>query len=182
MVDEVSCQTCGSCSASCPTDAITMPHSTDAQIKAQIEAALETKDEFPLIIAFLCNWCSYASADLAGTSRIQYPTNVRIIKLMCAGRVDPDFVLTALERGADGVIVAGCRLGECHYILGNHDAKHRMENLSHVLEDIGLDPKRLRLEWISAAEGERFAKTIEDFVDELTELGPVGTELEEAKE
>ncbi|WP_135606215.1 CoB-CoM heterodisulfide reductase HdrA2 [Methanococcoides sp. NM1] len=182
VVDEISCQTCGSCSASCPTDAITMPHSTDEQIIAQIRAALEVKDEFPLIIAFLCNWCSYGSADLAGTSRIQYPTNVRIIKVMCAGRVDPDFVLEALQGGADGVLITGCRLDECHYILGNHDAKHRMENLKEVLDEIGLDPKRLRLQWISAAEGEKFAKTIEDFVDELTELGPVGSELPEVQE
>ncbi|MEL4304314.1 CoB-CoM heterodisulfide reductase HdrA2 [Methanococcoides sp. LMO-2] len=182
VVDEISCQTCGSCSASCPTDAITMPHSTDEQIIAQIRAALEVKDEFPLIIAFLCNWCSYGSADLAGTSRIQYPTNVRIIKLMCAGRVDPDFVLEALQVGADGVLVTGCRLDECHYILGNHDAKHRMENLKEVLDEMGLDPARLKLQWISAAEGDKFAKTIEDFVDELTELGPVGSELPEVNE
>ncbi|NYT19582.1 MAG: hydrogenase iron-sulfur subunit, partial [Methanosarcinales archaeon] len=181
VVDEISCQTCGSCSASCPTDAITMPHSTDEQIIAQIRAALEVKDEFPLIIAFLCNWCSYGSADLAGTSRIQYPTNVRIIKVMCAGRVDPDFVLEALQGGADGVLVTGCRLDECHYILGNIDAKHRMDNLKEVLDEIGLDPRRLRLQWISAAEGDKFAKTIEDFVDELTELGPVGSELTEVQ-
>ncbi|WP_440951641.1 CoB-CoM heterodisulfide reductase HdrA2 [Methanococcoides sp. FTZ1] len=182
VVDEISCQTCGSCSASCPTDAITMPHSTDEQIIAQIRAALEVKDEFPLIIAFLCNWCSYGSADLAGTSRIQYPTNVRIIKVMCAGRVDPDFVLEALQGGADGVLVTGCRLDECHYILGNLDAKHRMENLKEVLDEMGLNPARLRLQWISAAEGDKFAKTIEDFVDELTEIGPVGSELGEVQE
>ncbi len=182
VVDELSCQGCGSCSASCPADAITMQYQTDPQILAQVEAALEEKDEFPLIIAFLCNWCSYASADLAGTSRIQYPTNVRIIKVMCAGRVDPEFVLRAFELGADGVLVAGCRLGECHYIKGNFSAKNRMDSLDEVLKDIGIAPQRLRVEWISAAEGERFGRTIEDMVDELSELGPVGTEFEEVEQ
>lgn len=182
VVDEISCSGCGTCSASCPADAIYMNQYSDAQIYAQIDAALEVKDEFPLIIAFLCNWCSYAAADLAGTSRIQYPTNVRIIKLMCAGGVDPDFVLHSLEKGADGIMIAGCRLGECHYVNGNYHAATRMRNVASLLEEMGLDPRRLRVEWISASEGEKFAHSIENFVDELSELGPVGSELPEVRD
>ena len=180
FVDEVSCHGCGTCSAACPVDAISMHHHTDEQVRAQIKAALEVKDEFPLIVAFLCNWCSYSSADLAGTSRIQYPTNVRIIKVMCAGRVDPDFVMEAFEMGADGILVAGCRLGECHYVHGNYHAQSRMENLGEALTEAGFDSGRLRVEWISAAEGEKFANTIEDFVDYLKAIGPIGSELEGA--
>jgi len=181
-VDELSCMACGACSASCPVDAITMRNSTDEQIIAQIHAATEQKSQYPLIIAFLCNWCSYTCADLAGTSRIQYPTNSRVIKVMCAGRVDPSFVLEAFERGADGVLVAGCRLGECHYIFANYNAKQRMDALHEVLEDIGIDPGRLRTEWISAAEGERFANSMESFVEYLEEIGPIGSEIREDSE
>ncbi|MDW7732924.1 MAG: CoB-CoM heterodisulfide reductase HdrA2 [Methanolobus sp.] len=177
VVEELSCMGCGACSASCPADAISMRNSTDEQIMAQIHAATEVKSQFPLIVAFLCNWCSYTCADLAGTSRIQYPSNIRTIRVMCAGRVDPAFVLEAFEHGADGVLVAGCRLGECHYIFANYNAKHRMEALQEVLEDIGIDPGRLKVEWISAAEGERFAKTIEDMVEYLEKIGPIGSEL-----
>jgi heterodisulfide reductase subunit A len=179
VVEELSCMGCGACSASCPSDAITMHNSTDEQIIAQIQAATEVKSEFPLIIAFLCNWCSYTCADLAGTSRIQYPTNIRTIRVACAGRVDPAFVLEAFERGADGVLVAGCRLGECHYIFANYNAKHRMEALQEVLGDIGIDSGRLRVEWISAAEGERFAASIRSFVEYLEKIGPIGSELQE---
>ncbi|TGC09495.1 CoB-CoM heterodisulfide reductase HdrA2 [Methanolobus halotolerans] len=177
VVDELSCMGCGACSASCPSDAISMRNSTDEQIISQIRAATEIKSQFPLIIAFLCNWCSYTCADLAGASRIQYPSNIRTIRVMCAGRVDPAFVLEAFEQGADGVLVAGCRLGECHYIFANYNAKHRMEALQGVLEDIGIDPGRLKMEWISAAEGEKFARTIENMVDHLEKIGPIGSEL-----
>jgi heterodisulfide reductase subunit A len=179
-VDELSCHGCGSCSAACPEDAIYMRNQTDAQIHSQIEAALEVKDEFPLIVSFLCNWCSYACADLAGTSRIQYPTNVRIIRVMCAGRVDPEFVLTAFEKGADGVMVSGCRLGECHYVYGNYNAKQRMDVLKDVLEEIDINPNRLNVEWISASECNRFAESIENFVEELKKIGPIGSEILEA--
>jgi heterodisulfide reductase subunit A len=177
VVDELSCMACGACSASCPVDAICMRNSTDEQIVAQIHAATEQKSQSPLIIAFLCNWCSYTCADLAGTSRIQYPTNTRVIKLMCAGRVDPSFVLEAFGRGADGVFVAGCRLGECHYTFANYNAKHRMDALHEVLDDIGIDSGRLKTEWISAAEGERFANSIESFVKYLEKIGPIGSEI-----
>jgi heterodisulfide reductase subunit A len=182
VVDELSCMGCGACSASCPTDAIRMRNSTDEQIIAQIHAATEIKSESPLIIAFLCNWCSYTCADLAGTSRIQYPTNIRIIRVMCAGRVDPSFVLEALESGADGVLVAGCRLGECHYTFANYNAKSRMEALKLVLADVGIDPGRLKVEWISASEGARFASSIEGFVEYLEKIGPIGSELREAEQ
>ncbi len=180
VVDEISCQGCGTCSAACPTDAIDMRHFTDEQIFAQIEAAVESRDEFPLIIGFLCNWCSYSCADLAGVSRINYPTNIRIIRTMCAGRVDPEFVIKALEGGADGVLVAGCKLGECHYVHANYSAKRRLEALQDVLEEAGIDPSRLRLLWISASECERFAKTVDDFVDHLKKIGPIGHEILEA--
>ncbi len=182
VVDELSCMGCGACSASCPQDAIWMSNSTDEQIVAQIHAATETKSEFPLIVAFLCNWCSYTCADLAGTSRIQYPTNIRVIRVMCAGRVDPSFVLEAFENGADGVLVAGCRLGECHYIFANYNAKSRMEALQDMLADVGMDPGRLRMEWISASEGARFADAIEEFVEYLENAGPIGSELKEAEQ
>lgn len=179
IVDELTCYACGACSASCPTDAIEMRNSTDNQILAQIKAATEIKSEFPLIIAFLCNWCSYTCADLAGVSRIQYPTNIRVIKVMCAGRVDPQFVLDALKNGADGVLVAGCRLGECHYVFANYSAKKRMEVLQGVLEEIGILKNRIKVEWICASEGDKFANSVKDFVMDLKRIGPIGTELME---
>ncbi len=177
LIDEVSCHGCGDCSAACPVEAIQMRNFENEQILAQVRAATANKSQSPLIVAFLCNWCSYACADLTGMSRLHYPTNVRIIRTMCAARVNPEFVLEAFKGGADGVIVAGCRLDECHYIYGNIDAKQRMEVLKEVLKEIGLDPRRIRTLWISAAEGERFSNTITDFVKELEEIGPIGTEL-----
>jgi len=126
----------------------------------------------PYIISFLCNWCGYAGADLAGTSRIQYPPNLRAIRLMCSGRVDPTFILTALKRGADGVLVVGCHPGDCHYIDGNLRTERRVALLKKMLSDLGLDDRRVRLEWISASEGERFAVVVKEFVEEIRALGP----------
>jgi len=126
----------------------------------------------PYIVGFLCNWCGYAGADLAGTSRIQYPPNLRAIRLMCSGRVDPTFILTALKRGADGVLVVGCHPGDCHYINGNLRTERRVALLKKMLNDLGLDDRRVRLEWISASEGERFAAVVKEFVEELRALGP----------
>ena len=126
----------------------------------------------PRILVFLCNWCSYAGADLAGVSRIQYPPNVRGIRVMCSGRVDPRFVLEAFKRGIDGVLVTGCHPGDCHYLEGNYATEVRMEILREYLGKIGLEPERLRLEWISAAEGERFAKVVKEMVETVRELGP----------
>jgi heterodisulfide reductase subunit A len=178
-VDEAACKGCGSCAAACPVDAIDMRLFSDQQIMAQVRAATEVKSEFPLIVAFLCNWCSYGAADLAGTSRIQYPTNSRNIRVMCAGRVDPDFILEALRRGADGVLVAGCRLGECHYVRGNYQALQRVNVLKGLLERAGIHPGRVKIIWCAASEGEKFARQLKQFVDELKEMGPIGTELQQ---
>jgi F420-non-reducing hydrogenase iron-sulfur subunit len=132
------------------------------------------KDGFePKIIGFLCNWCSYAGADLAGVSRIQYPPNIRIIRVMCSGRIDPAFVLKALKDGADGVLVAGCHLpSDCHYISGNFKAARRINLLKKVLKEFGVEPERVRLEWVSASEGDKFATVVRDMVKEIKELGP----------
>jgi F420-non-reducing hydrogenase iron-sulfur subunit len=127
----------------------------------------------PKIIGFLCNWCSYAGADLAGVSRIQYPPNIRIIRVMCSGRIDPAFILEAFKDGADGVLVAGCHLpSDCHYISGNFKALRRITLLKKVLENFGIEPQRLRLEWISASEGDKFAAVVRDMVAEVKKLGP----------
>jgi len=130
----------------------------------------------PKIIGFLCNWCCYAGADLAGVSRYQYPTNIRVIRLMCSGRVDPAFILRAFSNGADGVFIGGCWPGECHYITeGNYEAITVMHICRKLLELIGVNPERLRLEWVSASEGIRFAEVITDFTGKLKEFGPLGT-------
>jgi len=126
----------------------------------------------PNIVAFCCNWCSYAGADLAGVSRMQYPPNARIIRVMCSGRVEPYFVLRALELGADGVLVAGCHIGDCHYISGNVEAEKRMAATEEVLDKLGLGRKRMRLEWISASEGQKFATTMKEFTEQIKALGP----------
>ena len=126
----------------------------------------------PQIVAFTCNWCPYAAADLAGTSRISYPPNVRLIRVMCSGMVDPIYVLRAFERGADGVLVAGCHIGDCHYISGNLKAEERVERLKRLIHTLGLEDERLRLEWCSTAEGGKFATIIKELVGQLKKLGP----------
>jgi Coenzyme F420-reducing hydrogenase, delta subunit len=130
-------------------------------------------EEFePKIVAFCCNWCSYAGADGAGVARLQMPTNFRIIRTMCSARVDPEFILRAMAKGADGVIILGCHPADCHYIGGNYRARRRIALLRLVLEQYGFDPKRLKLEWVSASEGEKFQKTLTEFVTTVKELGP----------
>jgi coenzyme F420-reducing hydrogenase delta subunit len=133
----------------------------------------------PRILAFACNWCSYAGADLAGVSRIQYPPNMRIIRVMCSGRVDPVFILDALSKGVDGVLVLGCHPGDCHYISGNLMAERKMRWTKELIEKAGVDPSRLRLEWISASEGERFANTAKEFTEQMKKLGPIKKEEKE---
>ena len=165
------CHGCGICVAECPVDAITQMHFTDAQILAQIDAALEENPENK-ILGICCNWCSYAGADLAGTSRFEYPTNIRIIKVMCSGRVDRDFVLEAFRKGAGMVLVGACHLPyDCHYIDGNWKMKARMETLANMLQKLGVTPDRFRVEYVSAAEGVKFAQVVRDMTERLNEIG-----------
>jgi len=135
----------------------------------------------PKIIAFLCNWCSYAGADLCGVSRYQYPTNIRPIRVMCSTRVPPHIILEAFEKGADGVLFTGCHIGDCHYISGNYYTEKRAKATKKLMECAGMEPQRLRLEWVSASEGERFSKLVAQFVDEIKKLGPNAAKTDEKK-
>jgi len=138
---------------------------------------LTVKESFePDILGFLCNWCSYAGADLAGVSRFQYPPNLRIIRVMCSARVDPTIVLEAFIRELDGVMVLGCHPGDCHYMTGNYYTEKRMKTTKNVLKNVGLSPERLLIDWVSAAEGERFATLVKDFTERVRKLGPLGKE------
>ena len=127
----------------------------------------------PKIVVFCCNWCSYAGADLAGTSRLKIKPYFRVIRIMCSGRVEPTFVLHAFNSGADGVMVAGCHPGDCHYSTGNYKARRRIIMLKNVLSQLGIESERLRLEWISASESPKFQSTVNGFIDEVTKLGPL---------
>ena len=134
---------------------------------------MANEEEFePLIIGFCCNWCSYAGADLAGVSRLQYPPNMRIVRVMCSGMVHPNLVIDALTKGADGVIICGCHIGDCHYLEGNVKAENRKEAIELLLEDFGLEPERFRLEWVSASEGPRFAEVMREMTETIRQLGP----------
>ena len=125
----------------------------------------------PKVVGFTCNWCTYAGADLAGTSRTKYPPNIRIVRVMCSGRIDPIFVIKALVNGADAVFIGGCHPGDCHYIQGNYFARRRINALKKILENFGLD-RRLRMEWISASEGAKFAEVMKELVERAKTLGP----------
>ncbi|MBP5793487.1 MAG: hydrogenase iron-sulfur subunit [Spirochaetaceae bacterium] len=132
----------------------------------------ETQAEWrPTIVAFCCNWCSYAGADLAGTNRLNYPANVKIIRVPCSCRVNPMFILRAFQHGADGVIMCGCHPGDCHYTSGNYFARRRMTLLFCMLDFLGIEKGRTRVEWVSAAEGAKFAKTMNEFAETITKLG-----------
>lgn len=144
-----------------------------------------TKEFEPLIIGFTCNWCSYRAADMAGTARLKYPPNIRLIRLMCSGRLDPTFVLKALSGGADGVLITGCHPGECHYLEQNYKAMRRVKLLRRTLAPFGINPDRVKLVWASAAEGVKLAREIGVFVDEIKALGPLnwpGKVVQEAAE
>jgi coenzyme F420-reducing hydrogenase delta subunit len=136
-------------------------------------------DYQPKILGFLCNWCSYAGADLCGVSRFQYPPNIRVVRVMCSTRVDPVHVLKALKAGADGVFLGGCHIGDCHYLTGNYHTQHKIAMTKKLLEAAGIDPRRLRLEWVSASEGERFSKVVQKFTDEIMEMGPLNIKSDE---
>ena len=178
MISEVNpllCKGCGDCAAECPAGAITMSHFGNFQIEPMIaEAArVEFGNGRPRIIAFLCNWCSYAGADLAGVSRYQYPPNVRTIRVMCSGGISKSFILQAFLEGADGVFVGGCHIGDCHYIAGNHDALRRTLEIESDLESIGINPDRFMRKWVSASEGKIFSDTMTEFVEKIKKLGPL---------
>ncbi len=158
---EAACAGCGTCAAECPWDAITMRHFTDAQVTAQIDELL-ADDPMSKIVAFACNWCSYAGGDNAGTSRIQYPPSVRLIRTMCSGRVDQKFIWHAFERGAPMVLVSGCHFADCHYIDAVTWTQKRVEKVWLKMEKLGIRPERLQLEWISAAEGRKFARVMKE--------------------
>ena len=132
----------------------------------------------PRIVCFFCNWCTYMAADLAGTSRMKYEPNMRIVRVMCSGRVDPQFVFDAFEKGADGVLIGGCHPGDCHYQSGNYKARRRVAILHNILEQMGFDPERVWLRWISASEGAYFAETVREMVDHIRALGPNPMKLE----
>lgn len=145
----------------------------NVNVKRKKSRARATEHAFePRILAFCCNWCSYAGADLAGVSRIQYPSNVRVIRVMCTGRIEPSHIIAGFEAGADGVMVSGCHQGDCHYISGNLRAEEQIERMKKLFDIIGFDARRLRLQWVSAAEGQLFADYIKEFVELIKTLGP----------
>jgi len=133
----------------------------------------EPQEWHPRIVAFFCNWCTYTAADLAGVSRLKYAANVRVIRLMCSGRVDPQFIFEALAGGADGVLIGGCHPGDCHYVEGNYKMLRRFEMLQRLLGEMGVEPGRVRLEWISAAEGEKVKRVVNEMVEQVQQLGPL---------
>ncbi len=137
------------------------------------QTSAPAKEWQPRIVAFLCNWCSYAGADLAGVSRIQYPTNVRVIRVPCSGRINPLFILSALRQGIDGVLVSGCHPGDCHYISGNLVARRKFALLKNWLDYVGIEPERVQFSWVSAAEGGRFAQILQKVIDGVKRVGPI---------
>lgn len=140
---------------------------------AMIAVPSAGSDSDPKILGFLCNWCAYAGADLAGVSRVQYPPDMRVIRVMCSGRVDPVLILRAFREGSDGVSVLGCHHGDCHYQVGNYQAERKIQMTLKVLEKIGIEPQRLYLDWVSAAEGTRFGEVVTSFIQRIKELGPI---------
>ena len=176
---EANCKGCGVCAAECPMAAMQLVQFTDQQIIVAIEALFKPKKLVtssgsfePIVLCFACQWCSYGAADLAGVSRIQYPPNVRILRVPCSGRVDVLHVLKAFQNGADGVIVTGCHIGDCHYIDGNLKAKDRIDVLKKSLKALGIDPERLEIGFASSSEGQRFAEMMTNFVEKIRKLGP----------
>ena len=163
------CAGCGACAAECAQVAIIMRHFRDEQIMAQIEAILAVEPHKHLL-TFACNWCSYAGGDTAGTARFQYPTTSRLIRTMCSGRVDQKFVYHAFKLGAPMVLVSGCHFSDCHYINAVHWTQKRMDRIWTKLNKLGIRPERLRLEWISAAEGQKFAKVMRDLEGSVKEV------------
>lgn len=132
----------------------------------------EPKEWKPKIAAFFCNWCTYTASDLAGVSRLKYPASIRVIRIMCSGRLDPQFILEAFHEGADAVLIGGCHPGDCHYSTGNYKCLRRFHIMKNYLEQVGIEPERLRLEWISASEGKRLAEVVNEMTDQIKQIGP----------
>ena len=170
---KANCSGCGACTAMCHSDALYVPGFTKNQISVQIQSILKQKSEYPLIIAFLCNWCSYVGADLAGTSKITYPTNVRTIRVMCTAMLNPSLVFESFFYGADGVLIAGCYPQDCHYKEGFIKARTRYASIQEILKETGISEKRVKILSIDAGEGEKYANTIKEFKEELDKLGPI---------
>ncbi len=173
---QANCSGCGACAAMCPNDALYIPGFKKTQTSAQIKSILTKKSEYPLIIAFLCNWCSYMGADLAGTSKIIYPTNIRSVHVMCTAMLDPSLVFESFFNGADGVLIAGCYEQDCHYDTGFLKTKTRYESIKEILAESGINENRVKIVSISAGEGEKFAQVVSDFKTELEKLGPIKPE------
>jgi heterodisulfide reductase subunit A len=177
-VNPAVCLGCGTCVATCPCNAIQQYGFSDEQIKAEVAALLAEKPEHgpgwqPRIVAFLCYWCSYTGADNAGTARLKYPANADIVKVMCSGRIDPELITSAFSWGADGVMVLGCHIGDCHYTSGNHKTMVRMPLVRQLLAQFGVEPERFRHEWVSAAEGEKFSRLVKEMTEQVRALGPL---------
>jgi heterodisulfide reductase subunit A len=170
-VTEAKCTGCGSCAVECAFDAITIRHFEDREYLSQIEAATAEKAE-DKVVAFACNWCSYAASDLTGASRIQYPSSVRVLRTMCSARVDEKFILQAFRLGAPIVLVSGCHYVDCHYNGANRATQRRIDRLWDKLERLGIRPERLQLEWMSAAEGQRFAQVMTELEDMRKKVTP----------
>jgi len=179
-VTQAKCHGCGGCAAECPHDAISQDHFTDAQIVAQLRELLRDKPE-DKILAFMCHWCSYGGADNAGTSHFEYPPDSRGIRVMCSARMDQDFILEAFRRGAGMVLMSGCHPQDCHYITGQQVAAKRFERIPRTLERLGINPERFRVEWISAAEGEKYARVITEMSSKLGTFDKDAIRAETAK-
>ncbi|MHC1628357.1 MAG: hydrogenase iron-sulfur subunit [Candidatus Nezhaarchaeales archaeon] len=178
-IDEIACRGCGACLAACPTGALKPPgYLTNEQISAMLKALLSRKSEYPLIVAFMCMWCSYAAADNAGLSKLSYPTNIRVIRVPCSVRVSPDHVLEAFKLGADGVMVLGCYEQDCHYRVGRMKANDRIRTLKELLKSVGVNPDRLIIDGASASEGRKIAELVKTFTEKIAQLGPIGSEFE----
>jgi len=171
VIVEAACSGCGTCAAECPSDCISMRHYSDAQILAQVDAIL-TDDPMDKVVGFACNWCSYAGGDNAGTSRLQYPASTRLIRTMCSGRVDEKFLWYALRKGAPLVLLSGCHFSDCHYINAVTWTQRRVEKVWNKMEKLGIRPGRLQLEWISAAEGQKFARVMKELDGLLKKVTP----------